>query len=105
MEVLTKIVGLLAGIGLLVLFIYYFVLSQVPKKTEKDKKILLILSGVLLGPILYFNANLLQIAVLVSVWLVLVGFSFSNRSLSKNTEKLLFLIGLVGYVFGVYVKI
>ena len=103
MEVLVKILSLFAGFGLLAVFIYYFVLSVAPKKTEKDKKILLILSGVSMGPLLYFHANALQVAVLVTVWLVLVGFSFSNRSLSTNTEKLIIFIGLVGYALGMYV--
>ncbi|MES9834701.1 MAG: hypothetical protein ABW139_20915 [Candidatus Thiodiazotropha sp. DIVDIV] len=103
MEVLSKILSLAAGLGILILYIYYFVLSQAPKKTEKDKKIVLLLTGVLMGPILYFHANAVQTAVLVSVWLIFVGYSISNRSLSKHAEKLLFLIGVAGYLFGMYI--
>ncbi len=103
MDVLVKTISLIAGLGLFGVLIYYFVLLQAPIKTVKDKKILLILSGVLMGPILYFHANALQIAVVVAVWLVLIGFSFSNRSLSTSTEKLIIFIGLVGYVLGMHV--
>jgi uncharacterized membrane protein len=95
--------GLVSGIGFFVLFIYYFVLSQAPKKTEKDKKIVLILTGVFIGPLLFTNqANTIQITILVFVWLILIWFSFSNRSLSKRMENLLFVFGFAGYVLGKY---
>jgi len=103
MEVLSNTIGLFAGLGLYSLFMYYFILSQAPEKAETDKKIILLLTGLFLGPILYFHANAIQITVLVSVWLILVGYSFSNRSISKQTEKLLYVVAFIGYLLGMFV--
>lgn len=103
MEVLSNSIGLFAGLGLYSLFMYYFILWQAPEKAKTDKKIILLLTGLFLGPVLYFHANAIQITVLVSVWLILVGYSFSDRSLSKLTERLLYVVAVAGYFLGLFV--
>ena len=103
MEVLSKILSLAAGLGILILYIYYFVLSQAPKKTEKDKKIVLLLTGVLMGPILYFHANAVQQQYWFQFGLFLLVIVLVIVVLSKHAEKLLFLIGVAGYLFGMYI--